>query len=127
MSIETHLAELLPILEEAGVKLLVAQYSGGNDEGGTDRIDLYSEITNPGYEDTPEGGNKIEIEDMGWDHPVWRAVDYILSTKYYTWAGEFSAHGELYVDVAAKRCWMDGSESVEQSIDIHDSIDVTLA
>jgi hypothetical protein len=41
---ESHLRELLPLLETKGVKLLAAEYSGGNDEGGVQQITLYTTI-----------------------------------------------------------------------------------
>ena len=39
-----YLRELLPLLEVKGAKLLVADYSGGNDEGGVQQITLYTII-----------------------------------------------------------------------------------
>ena len=128
---ETHLRELLTLLEAKGVKLLAAEYSGGNDEGGVQQLTLYSTIErdSDGFANVEprHGETWAEIPyDGDWNDPLHQGCDRILSTKYGSWAGDYSAWGFLYIDVEKRRCWMDGSETVEQAVDIDDAIDITL-
>ena len=127
----THLRELLPLLEAKGAKLLVADYSGGNDEGGVQQITLHATIErdDDGYAqvDHHHSDPSDEIPYSGdWNDPLWEGCNRILSTKYGSWAGDYSAWGVLYIDVEKRRCWMDGSETVEQAVDVDDAIDLTL-
>lgn len=113
----TAKAALLKALREAGGVRLEASYSGGNDEGGvTDfkvfdaegkELDLPETITRerrPGDQDwyVREDGLVHEM------HPVWQAADDMLSTEFYTWAGEFSAWGTLFADLTTGKVWREG-------------------
>lgn len=119
---EKHLAELLPLLEAQGASLLRADYSGGNDEGGVEDITLYA-----GLVKVDEGHPKAEREiayEGGYQDRIWELCDAILSTQYGSWAGDWSASGALYVDVAAKHCWKSGQIQDWMPDDV--ALDVTL-
>jgi hypothetical protein len=128
---ETYLRELLPLLEAKGVQLLAADYSGGNDEGGVQQITLYATIVrdDDGFAKVDSRHAETWTEtpyDGDWNDPLHEGCDRILSTMYGSWAGDYSAWGVLYIDVEKRRCWMDGSETVEQAVDINSAIDVTV-
>lgn len=106
---DTHLSQLLPLLEEKGVALLAAQYAGGNDEGGVEDITLYADLAKS--DEGVTGKQPLEY-DGGYQDPIWDLCGQILSTQYGSWAGDWSASGTLYVDVAAKHCWKSGQMQV---------------
>ncbi len=126
-----YLEQLLPLLEASRVAILAADYSGGNDEGGVHQITLYATVERD-ENGEPQLGRLLHDQTNlipysgGWEDPVWERCNQILSTKYGSWAGDYSAWGVLYIDVEKRRCWMDGSETVEQPVDIDDAIDITL-
>lgn len=125
-----HLRELLPLLEARGAVLLAADYSGGGDEGGVQQITLYATVERDGdgepQLDHPRADQVILPYTGDWNDPLWERCDRILSTPYGSWCGDYSAWGVLYIDVAKRRCWMDGNETVEQPVDINDAIDITV-
>lgn len=119
------LLALLDEMSDLGADTLEAQYSGGNDEGGVQ--DLYLYKTTPKSEDGDEEGGRVQIENenaLRYDSEVWSLCDELLSTKYYSWAGDFSAWGTLFVSAAERRAWTQGSETQEVSVPDSDSINI---
>jgi hypothetical protein len=96
--------ELFSVMRQHGVNFLDASYSGGNDEGGVDEIEVMKD----------DRGEPVTIENLHWLHPLKQAVDSMLSPDFGSWAGEFSAHGHLFADVSAGRVWREGSYEVPQ-------------
>ena len=99
--------ELLRVVREAGATRLVASYSGGNDEGGVDGIVLIDaegkEMPTPDQwieRDPKPGDSEWAIRDgkVSEFHPLWAAADAMLETEFGSWAGEFSAYGQLVAD-----------------------------
>jgi hypothetical protein len=82
---------------------LEADYSGGNDEGGVQGIHLFG-----------RDGNRIE-GSYSWDSPIWALADELLSTKYGSWAGDWSAYGTLIVDAREHRAWTEGQLQVYEA------------
>lgn len=116
------LPDLIAAIEEAGADLMEAGYSGGNDEGGVDDIILYRRFEENGEE------QRVQIAYAGsWSDPVWELANEMMSSKYYTWAGEFEASGTLYCDTREKHAWCEGGEMVYVEASIVDQIDVRLA
>ena len=80
-----------------GATRLEASYSGGNDEGGVDAVRVFNAT-----------GEELALAlifepgEDAWEHPLWEAANAVVSTKYGTWAGEFSAHGTLYADLVLR-------------------------
>lgn len=81
--------KLFDAMQECGVAYLEARYSGGNDEGGVDEIETLKDSR----------GETVTIDNIGWEHPLWEAVDGVLATEFGTWAGDFSAYGTLTADL----------------------------
>jgi hypothetical protein len=97
---EEHTKKLLALLKKLGANTMEADYSGGGDEGGIERILIYD-----------KKGNNLGFAG-GWESELWTMADRLLSTKFYSWAGEFQADGILYANVAEKRAWTEGSYMV---------------
>ena len=93
--------DLFRVMREHGISYLEAEYSGGNDEGGVDEITVMKD----------DRGELVTIAKMDWDHPLTEACDQMLSTEFGTWAGEWSAHGTLFVDTKAAKVWRVGEMS----------------
>jgi hypothetical protein len=91
---------LLHTLHEHGIHRIEAAYSGGHDEGGIQELSAFN-----------RQGNKIEGHD-NWEDPVYQACNDVLSTKFFSWAGEWSAYGTLYVDMGERRAWTEGQMEV---------------
>lgn len=128
-------------MEKLGADYLVATYTGGNDSGGVDGIRIYSgEIEILAYEEDDlgypihralEAGSLTDISekmseeaDGEYAHPLWIACDRLLSTEYYSWAGEFTAEGSVFAVRKNRRVWSRGIEQVYA--DSPRTIDVTL-
>lgn len=95
-------------LAELGAVKAEVEFSGGHDEGGVDGIRV-----------TLGDGSTMNMED--WPrtdtNPHWRVAELLalpVYSKYHTFAGEFSVHGEVTWDVAEKTVKMNGSETVEE-------------
>jgi len=165
-------ADVLAKLRELGATRMEASYSGGNDEGGVDSVDvlrpagksdylmyelyqrpIHEQVngkwTQTGYEwvrnywpsagpfpnkkaalawDDPkrkpdskyepvkvEPGTDVKLVDAEGDwndeNSLHNMVDDLLSIDFDTWAGDFSASGTVYADVAEGRVWREGSVS----------------
>lgn len=98
---EENKAKLFAAMKEHGVSYLEAHYSGGNDEGGVDEVEVLKDAS----------GGLVTIESMGWQHPIQEACDRVLSGEFGTWAGDFSASGRLYADMKENKVWRSGSTS----------------
>jgi hypothetical protein len=82
-----------------GAAKVVGHFSGGNDEGGYDHFDLFA-----------DDGTKIDSSEIGWDSPLASAMYGHLS-QWGSFAGEFSVHGTVTVDVATGKVDRDYEES----------------
>lgn len=115
MAIDTRQAGWDALAELGAVKAEV-EFSGGHDEGGVDGIRV-----------TLGDGSTMQMED--WPrtdtNPHWRVAELLalpVYSKYYTFAGEFSVHGEVTWDVAEKTVKMNGSETVEEWHSIEEEV-----
>src|SRR5262245_4378264 len=91
--------EMLDAMSRYGVHRLEATYSGGHDEGGVEEIDVLLGAS----------GDPLEIEGVDdWNHDLNRLANEVLSTKFYSWAFDFSAMGRLIVDINERRIWTEG-------------------
>lgn len=93
--------KLFAAMKEHGVSYLEASYSGGNDEGGVDEVEILKDAD----------GGSITIENMAWEHPIHEACDSVLGTEFGSWAGEFTAYGRLYADMKEGKVWRTGQQS----------------
>jgi hypothetical protein len=89
---------LTDAMRQLGAVKLVASYQGGNDEGGVQDITSLLDAN----------GNEIETANLTWDGPLWRAADDVLTTKFGSWSGDWSAFGELICDLNEGRCYTEG-------------------
>ena len=121
-SAQEILPRLLSTLKEVGGDYVEADYSGGNDEGGVDDVRVYRRFEENGEE------QKVEIEagTGRWGDPIYDLCNEVMSSKYYTWAGEFYASGTLYVDAREKRVWTEGGETIDAPNPDYDEINVSL-
>lgn len=119
---QTHIAELIPIMNAKGIHLIEAEYSGGNDSGCVESVTAYDGAKTEIPVGRPSYGHNAEQSPE--DDKIWELCNAILSTKYGSWAGEFSAQGTLYVNLEERRCWMDGTETVDQHVAVEDAINV---
>lgn len=108
MAIDTR-ARAWEMLAELGAVKADVEYSGGHDEGGVDGIAI-----------TLGDGSRLDTCDWPRDeekNPHWRLAELLalpVYEKYYSFAGEFSVHGNVVWDVAEKKVMLDGSETVEE-------------
>src|SRR5262245_50336062 len=93
--------KLFDAMRQHGIAYLEAHYSGGNDEGGVDEVRNMKD----------DRGETVTIENIDWQHPLTEACDGMLSTEFYSWAGEFSAYGVLFADLKEGRVWREGQMS----------------
>lgn len=100
---------LFEAMKEHGVSYLEASYSGGNDEGGVNDVEVMKDAD----------GGEITIESMNWQHPLQEACDRMLSVDFGSWAGDFSASGTLYADRKENKVWRRGETSkyVDDALD----------
>lgn len=109
--------KLFDLMREHGATRLEAEYSGGNDEGGVGSLQLLDAagekietpemwITRP-----PKDGERAYSHDglIHEYHPLYEAVDNVLSLEFGTWAGEFEAYGTLYADISTREVRREGS------------------
>jgi hypothetical protein len=90
--------EVVRLADQARATKVVGHFSGGNDEGGYDSIQLLD-----------AEGAEIAGVDTSWDSPMGRAMEGYLS-QWGSFAGEFSVHGTVEVDVVAGRAKMEYDE-----------------
>ncbi len=120
-------SNLLAELRKTGGVRLEAGYSGGNDEGGVTSVrilDADGKQLEGDFEyitrEKQPGDSEWMIRDDGLyhgPHAIWEAADEMLSTEFYTWAGEFSAWGTLYATLSDGKVWRDGQYEVPTSDD----------
>lgn len=120
-------AALFRAMHEHGATMLEASYSGGNDEGGVDEIKLFDNVHNPVFtpgmwitREPKEGEHAYSQDGLVHEyHPLYEAVDNVLSLEYGSWAGEFSAWGTLFADSSTREVRREGS--IETPSDEDDS------
>ena len=118
----TAKSALLAAISEAGGVRMEAEYSGGNDEGGVNGITVFDaegktlDIPDTITRSQRPGDSEWQVKDglVTENHPIWQAADDMLSTEFYTWAGEFSAYGTLYADTREKKVWREGEYQTGQ-------------
>lgn len=98
--------EVFADMRQRGFVKVVAEFSGGNDEGGVERTTAYTS-----YVDT-EG-----VDLGGWDteDPVAQFLAEIVDGKYGSFAGDFYVNGNVTADLESQTIEMTGSEDVPQS------------
>lgn len=104
---------LIHVLHEHKIHKIEATYNGGHDEGGVDDLQAWD-----------KDGNELEVDTSNWEDPVMKACNDVLTTKFLSWALGCSVYGTLYVDMAQKRVWTEGS--IEEWVDDKEPIDWTL-
>lgn len=96
--------DLVRLMRERGIHRIEATYSGGHDEGGVQDIERIVDGK----------GNTVEIPEFQWSHPLWQALDAVLTMKFMSWALGMSVYGTLYVDLDERRAWTVGEQEVYQ-------------
>lgn len=94
-------SKLFETMRSHGVAYLEASYSGGNDEGGVDDIEVMKD----------DRGELVEIAKLNWQHPLMEACDRMLSVEFGSWAGDYSAYGTLFADIKQDKVWRSGEMS----------------
>lgn len=130
--------EVFEELESLGVHKAIIHFSGGHDEGGTDRIELHRYGKDPleyrehiwGYVEDENGETVYELVESvhgTWKRPKTRPLtaeeeaEMKLSQslaapiydKYYSFAGEFSVHGVVVWETETRKVIMNHDEYVE--------------
>lgn len=105
--------ETFNLMRACGITKAVVEFSGGNDEGGPDDIEVTREGANepselPAYYGSRDGSGTREeqLADL-LARPVY--------AEYGTFAGEFYVHGRVVWDLEARTVRMTGDEDVPQS------------
>ena len=114
---EGKAADIWKIMDELGFARAELTYDGGNDEGGIQSIESL----------TLKDGTVLTsglVPNLNWQDPFWQACDALLSTKYYSWDGDWRAHGTLHVWADEKRAWTEGYKQVFVEADDEDTISV---
>jgi hypothetical protein len=112
---ETIKSSIFEEMRKLGANYAEAHYSGGNDEGGVESLDLFRDI--PGEDDKTER-IKVAVPDsehFGWEHPLWRDFDDLLSLEFGTWAGDFTAFGTVIADLRENKITRSGEMSHYES------------
>jgi hypothetical protein len=123
--------QALDELRSRGVATVEIQFSGGNDEGGTDGIAFLDADGNeveappsPNVYTVYTAGGGTEIRAGGWQesraataeeirqHNVYRVLEQPIYDRYYTFAGEFYVEGTVTWDIAKGTHEMHGQEQV---------------
>lgn len=105
--------ETFNLMRACGITKAVVEFSGGNDEGGPDGIEVWREGANE-PSDLPvyyarreqEGSREEQLADL-LVRPVY--------SEYGSFAGEFYVDGQVIWDLEARTVKMTGSEEVPQS------------
>ena len=113
---------LFDLMAQHGASKLEASYSGGNDEGGVGSLQLLDaageklETPEMWITRTPKEGERAYHHDglIHEYHPLYEAVDNVLSLEFGTWAGDFNAYGTLYADATTREVRREGSISHEE-------------
>jgi hypothetical protein len=114
--------EAMGKLRERGATRAVVEFSGGNDQGGADRICLYNgeeeicEIQEhyPHYHFDQEKKEWIKVplpEDEYAEAELCEALTRPVYQTYGTFAGDFDVDGKVVWDVESDEVWMKGEES----------------
>jgi hypothetical protein len=106
-STEVIKASIFNRLRAFGGDFAEADYSGGNDEGGVEDVTVY--VTGENGERVP-----LKVNVVGTGHykdSLWADFNELLTLDFGTWAGDLSAHGTVYADLAQDRVWRTGQIS----------------
>lgn len=104
---------LIREMNRIGAHRIEGEYAGGHDEGGLEYLQAF------------DGDDNLVSIEGNYDHPLWAAVEDLLSTKFYTWALENYVNGKVYVDLKKKRAWTEGEEEVSRYEEDMDPIDMS--
>lgn len=138
-------AKVFELLQAMGFDKAVVHFSGGNDEGSIDGIQLvknstgdipeYSrELESDHWDILCEGGAYTGVEKSYWHNPTPPSPitdDMFLASflvvpvydKYSGFAGDFSVNGTVEWTVSSKTVYLQASESVETWEDHEDFVE----
>lgn len=132
--------EVFGALEEQDVDRAVVHFSGGHDEGSADAIHLERFISEAGEAGADEAEDSESLErvaklrehvwpegrgltaDEKWEMKLAQSLAAPIYDAYYGFAGGFYVEGTLVWNVAGKRVFMRGQESVEHHEDFDGEI-----
>lgn len=111
-------------MEKLGADYMEAGYSGGNDEGGVDDVQLFRRAAprkRKNVEEMKVAGKLTRMERIAlpppgyldYEHPLHEAIDSLLSIDFGTWCGEFHAYGTVIADLRTRTVTREGSQSTE--------------
>lgn len=119
-------------LKSKGVAKVEVHYSGGNDEGGVNQIELFdADGKNIGHMDEYYGGTQQWDEaTQKWipaaapndDQRLSEALCAPVYDKYYSFAGDFYVDGIVRWDVATEKVKMSGTEQVSHDEDFDEDL-----
>lgn len=95
----------LAALRAKNIERVEVQFSGGNDEGGAEVVEV-----------TPEDGETFSLNVWGNDDRgnlanIFEQLQEPIYERYYSFAGDFYVYGKLIWDVGAGTCYFEGEES----------------
>jgi hypothetical protein len=100
-------AELGKLLAEVGADMAVAPFSGGNDEGGIESVELMKDGET--------------FDSVGWAEKdatrarIYEIMEEPVAAEYGSFAGEFFVSGEVVYEPESQRLRMTRTESYEVS------------
>lgn len=120
--------EVIEKLREGGATRAVVEFSGGNDQGGADRIALYNgevEICEvhehyPHYHFDQDKKEWVKVplpDEERAEAELSEALTRPVYQAYGTFAGDFDVNGVVVWDVESGQVWMEGEESTYQPFD----------
>ncbi len=120
--------EVMEKLRESGATRAVVEFSGGNDQGGADRIALYNEEVEicevhehyPHHHFDQEKKEWVKVplpDDEHAEAELSEALTRPVYQTYGTFAGDFDVNGVVVWDVESGQVWMEGEESTYQPFD----------
>ena len=127
----TH-AEIFAWLEAQGAAKGVVSFSGGNDEGSVNSIELLAEDGSKiaekeevyiGQKYNPATKNYDYEREATAEEKVLQAMAAPVYAKYGGFAGEFSVSGTVEFDVATKKVKMSGDTEVSQYEPFEEELD----
>lgn len=110
--------EIFTALSQGGYSGAIIHFSGGNDEGGVDQIELLKgeERIELNYQEGTYNRETHAIEYSPEDRPkaeLWETLSQPIEDEYGSFAGEFYVSGTITVDVASRTMKMNKNERVE--------------
>jgi hypothetical protein len=132
MKYKLSMSEVWEELKKRNVAKAEVSFSGGNDEGGVENIELFDEngkelgtldeefLPQKYNEETQEYEPVGEISGNGL---LATALSQPVYAKYYSFAGDFHVSGSVVYDVKSRKVNMSGSESVGHDEEFDEEID----